>query len=272
MLMGLDNIPQPLYKYRIWDSDSCPLNFGERMLTENEVYLASPDQFNDPFDCSLPFKYNENDLTPENIYQKISQLTNHEFPNKTPTEVREICDERFLNHNLNDKDYWKSFYKQFKEEVNNTFGILSLTSKKDNILMWSHYADSHKGFCVGFDKNLLFESCISEAQIGRVIYNEENKFPEIGLFEDATQSVIKITMTKSNHWEYEDEYRIVKHAPRKIIKFPNEAIIEIILGCKMSQIHKEKICEIAKLKFSKAQIFEAKMNLNTFILDIIPLN
>ncbi|EPJ44297.1 MAG: hypothetical protein OFPII_35920 [Osedax symbiont Rs1] len=31
------------------------------------------------------------------------------------------------------------------------YGILSMTERIDNLLMWSHYADSHTGFVIGFD-------------------------------------------------------------------------------------------------------------------------
>ncbi|MBV9575704.1 MAG: DUF2971 domain-containing protein [Gammaproteobacteria bacterium] len=43
----------------------------------------------------------------------------------------------------------------YNEYVHNQLGILSLSSCNDSILMWSHYADFHKGFCIGFKTNSL---------------------------------------------------------------------------------------------------------------------
>ena len=70
----LENIPQPLYKYRVWEEPCKEKQFSRRLLTDNEVYLASADQFNDPFDGTLPFKYPKKELTPENIFLKLHPL------------------------------------------------------------------------------------------------------------------------------------------------------------------------------------------------------
>ncbi|MBL7103181.1 MAG: DUF2971 domain-containing protein [Bacteroidales bacterium] len=39
----------------------------------------------------------------------------------------------------------------FKKQ-NDHYGILSLSAKWDNILIWGHYAEKHKGFCIGFNE------------------------------------------------------------------------------------------------------------------------
>jgi len=45
-----------LYKYRAWNDD---MNYQKRIITNNEIYLSSADQFNDPFDASLPFSIDQ---------------------------------------------------------------------------------------------------------------------------------------------------------------------------------------------------------------------
>ena len=40
-----------------------------------------------------------------------------------------------------------------QEYLINNIGIFSLSKVPDNILMWSHYADSHKGIVLEFDSN-----------------------------------------------------------------------------------------------------------------------
>ena len=37
-----------IYKYRDWSKE-----FHRRMITDRELYLASPKDFNDPFDCRI---------------------------------------------------------------------------------------------------------------------------------------------------------------------------------------------------------------------------
>ena len=44
--------PDVLYKYRVWEHD-----YHKRILTEDEIYFASSADFNDPFDCAIPIRY-----------------------------------------------------------------------------------------------------------------------------------------------------------------------------------------------------------------------
>ncbi|MBY0534436.1 MAG: DUF2971 domain-containing protein [Chitinophagaceae bacterium] len=264
----LSGIPQPLYKYRVWNSKYDVEKFGQRPLTHNQVYLASPEEFNDPFDGALPFKYREEDMTPYNIFIKLSEIIRRERPDLSEEEVHKECWERQSSGVFEDGRYWKDYYEQFKKTIKERFGILSLAEERDNILMWSHYADSHKGYCVGFDKELLFSHC--RGQIGTVLYDD--RFPELILFDDSISSLIPFTVTKSKLWGYEKEFRIVKiDGAKEVVTLPNEAVLEIILGCKMPEEDKKEIYKIAAEKFPHAKLFEAKINLNSFKLDLIPI-
>ena len=134
--------------------------------------------------------------------------------------------------------------------------------------MWAHYANSHKGFCVGFDKFSLYESV--NGMIGKVIY--DGQFPETSLFDDDIISLIPLLHQKSEDWIYEDEYRVTKTgmARQKCI-LPNNAIREVLLGCKMEDEPKKEIINLVKNKFPTAKIFECKLNDVKFRLDLIPI-
>jgi hypothetical protein len=40
--------------------------------------------------------------------------------------------------------------KQFKKDNTNNYAILSVSEVWNNLLMWSHYGNSHRGFVIGF--------------------------------------------------------------------------------------------------------------------------
>jgi len=264
----LENIPQPLYKYRQWTEPCVDNQYQRRVLTDNELYLASADQFNDPFDAAIPFKYREDQLTPDNIFLKLWQTGKEVFQGISDAELIHKCYEQQNSGRFENGTYWKEEYERFKEDNNKNFGILSLTSKKSNLLMWSHYSNSHRGFCVGFDKFKLWD--LIGGVLGPVIYQTE--FPAVGLFDNNPNALTTLLMTKSPEWEYENEYRITKvFAARKIYQFPNDAILEIILGYKMPDAEKDEIVKLAKAKFPTAKIFESKMSLEKFKLDMIPI-
>jgi len=264
----LENIPQPLYKYRVWDEPCKEIQFQRRILTENEIYLASPDQFNDPFDTALPYQYKEEDLTPDNIFKKLMEVGRKKWPNISEVDLHEKCFKQQNSGHFENGNYWKSEYEKFKNDNNKSFGILSLTSKRDNLLMWSHYANSHQGFCVGFDQPALLD--LIGGTIGTMIY--QNEFPKVGLFDDKVGQLVRILLTKSIEWKYEDECRIIKlHAARKIYKFPESALLEVILGYKMDSSLKQTIIELTKAKFPRAKVFECVMSISKFQLELIPI-
>ncbi|NDP48093.1 MAG: DUF2971 domain-containing protein [Sulfuriferula multivorans] len=51
---------------------------------------------------------------------------------------------------LEDKDFRKAV-KSWKNEFHNTKGLLCFSESWHNPVLWSHYADKHRGVCLGFD-------------------------------------------------------------------------------------------------------------------------
>jgi hypothetical protein len=189
-----NDIPLKLYKYRDWSNQ-----FHKRCLTESEVYFASSNEFNDPFDCSMPFKYKEDQLTPENVFIKTIQTIRKVHPDWPEQKVHQEAFESQNDGLLFDEHYIKYRSEERAKNFNKTFGILSLTTESNNILMWSHYASSHTGFCIGYNTEKLLVQ--TKGRIGPVFY--DNKFPEYGLFDKHLDQNIRYSSVKSSIWEYE---------------------------------------------------------------------
>ncbi len=158
--------------------------------------------------------------------------------------------------------------KKGREKIILELGIYSLSRIRNDILMWSHYADSHKGFCIQFldDPKDRF---IARAQ--SVSYSED--YPIVNpITETDAIRLEKSLLTKAKHWEYEDEWRIIDHEKgHGIKKFSPHLLVGIIFGCRMNEGHKEMIrrwCENQKLAVSFYQAREAP---RTYSLDIIKL-
>lgn len=264
----LDNIPQPLYKYRVWKEPDKEKQYQRRLLTDRELYLSSAAQFNDPFDAALPYKYKDEDLTPENIFMKLRETGKRRFPGISEEELQERAFKEQMSGRFENGQYWKENFERFREDNAKNFGILCLTSKRDNLLMWSHYADSHRGFCVGFDKYVLYE--LTGGTLGKVQY--EKAFPTAGMFDDDAGSLIRLLITKSEDWFYEDEYRIVKvEAARTIKILPESAITEVVLGLNMPENIKDTVIKHTRENFPAARLYQSVMSLNEFKVDIIPI-
>jgi hypothetical protein len=132
--------------------------------------------------------------------------------------------------------------------------IGSLCTDYRNPLMWAHYSDRHKGFCIEFD-------CSTE--IGQtlplfpVIYSKDIvKMPwKYCMLPDGTKSpefssrLIQAVLTKHDVWKYENEWRILLPANAESNhKMPRVSCV--YLGAFCSEENEQIILEIAKDKFS----------------------
>ncbi len=93
---------------------------------------------------------------------------------------------------------------KLRDEYNSRTGLLSFTRNWSSPLIWSHYADRHKGICLGFN--------VRRAMIKSVKYEDERLRKELPENPDRTQLSSKLqerlAVTKSHHWKYEEELRL----------------------------------------------------------------
>jgi hypothetical protein len=88
---------------------------------------------------------------------------------------------------------------QFKAETARDYGLLCFSEEWNNILLWSHYADQHRGVCLGFDVSGSSDS------FGHVEYTP-NRMP----FPKTLDQFFMwdLLRTKFKRWEYEKEWRV----------------------------------------------------------------
>ncbi|MCS0539106.1 DUF2971 domain-containing protein [Aeromonas veronii] len=133
------------------------------------------------------------------------------------------------------------FLLYFKKTIE-TNGVISFSETPRNSLMWAHYANNHKGMCIGYKSNILRKKSenISDPffQIDgllpeKIKYDNhrislEDKVANIAPAHDMAEIYIglakKHLLKKSDEWIYEKEHRII--APYEItdmIKFDIES-------------------------------------------------
>ena len=89
-----------------------------------------------------------------------------------------------------------------------TCGVATFSTTPYEILMWSHYADHHKGFCIEFERN---STNMLRGDGGKTV-NYQDRRPIIdGLdfFRDPEGVLNDILYTKAPCWCYEFEWRLV---------------------------------------------------------------
>src|SRR5690606_29059755 len=117
----------------------------------------------------------------------------------------------------------------------------SFSSCMSNHLMWSHYADGHRGLAIGFelDENKYI--------VEKVTYNG---LLTISGLPQKIQEVKRIFLNKIKDWDYEDENRII---------MPNQDYVEIKIkevhfGSETSERDKNLISGLVKAIDSKIKI------------------
>ena len=120
--------------------------------------------------------------------------------------------------------------------------------------MWSHYADSHKGFCVEYDFSTPSDDVLSILPLP-VLYSTERPLipwgPALEKTPENTEAACKRLLlgliTKDSEWSYENEWRIFINKDKSSdLKMPQ--ISCVYLGASISDEDREKILKIARAK------------------------
>jgi len=180
----------------------------------------------------------------------------------------------------------KQGIERFKDQISNELCILSLTTRRNNLLMWSHYTAAHRGFVIGFDfghpffagKSSTFITPLTSVQYS----NKRRMCPGIERVRESLKELADaVIFNKSEHWAYEEEYRMVSHPKRAdrcltvsggqniyLYSFPSEALREIIFGHLMSKHLRNRIREIASEGYPSVELFDAHLSKTDFDLEI----
>lgn len=130
----------------------------------------------------------------------------------------------------------------------NNIGIYSLALSQanypDNELMWAHYANSHKGFCIEYDVEKLQDSENYTFNVNRMKIEYQNEPPIIELDDiyNKDRFLIKMFGTKSKSWEYENEIRLI-YSTSKRKEYNPFALKSIYFGLNMDEKYQTQIIE-----------------------------
>jgi len=253
-------INNPSFFYKYYPINKENETFIKRIFTHNELYFSSPKKFNDPFDSKNPLSYDGSLADWEKyIRNRIDKYVPNLSAEQKESKIKEFAQKVQSN---------PDFYNSGKSYIDK-MGVFCMTEKKDNILMWSHYADGHKGICLEFQlisNNPFF--MITHQMHYTFQYSKPNIFKSSK--EEQMQAIL---LTKSKDWEYEKEWRIINHDNGPgIYNFPAEFLTGVILGCSMIKEHKDLITNLTLSRNPKPKIYQAKKKKDDFGLDIIEIN
>lgn len=236
-----------LHKYR-QDSE-----YTEKIFTSKKIWLSTPAKLNDPFEASfIP-------LDDESRRVKINEMKQAQFFGFLVSAKKGLVDGQFFGlkkyeisalldrigglRNFDDAyDAYAGFMKDrtgskpsdsekvfslLKDQIA-AVGIFSLSELSDNSLMWAHYADEHRGICIGFevaDRSALADSehLLPVTYTNSIpgmsgdfksqmtfSFNQHGGLQATNQISFSDSALQKAISTKSHEWEYEREWRYVE--------------------------------------------------------------
>jgi len=205
------------------------------MLLLKKAWYSKPEVFNDPLDCYLNF----NDCIPVNKYENCLrwQLKRE---GRTESQIKKDL-ELLISPSGEINDDAKRIIEGISASTLNVIrniGVLCLTERNDSVTMWAHYADNHKGVCVGF----VVTDEASPIQVTYVSNAPLVNFSDL-LDSETENDEYRWIFSKNNDWSYEREWRLVVHQGNQLWPIPGK-ISHLIFGLRMDQSKRRTIIKI----------------------------
>lgn len=271
-----------------------PCETAAAVLENCSLRWREPKQFNDPFDhqMSFNFPYTQEQFSSA-IAEEVERLVYSDdepvFIEQTKMSLmvqmlREHRDvipkEEVLSTLKQGVEESGELFQQYQDNINslitndlNQSRVLCVSEKNDNVVMWSHYADSHAGVCIRLQ-------CIEEIDNTLLLakpVNYEKSFPPFPSLQEHvkhltgevpikfSELLYRVPYIKHEHWGYENEWRV--HVPHE--EPENESGFNdwhensrvfgaIYFGCRIDPGEARKLMRLIEDKYPHMEAYSAK--------------
>ncbi len=277
-----------LYKFRQVDT------YSLSGLSNSTLWFSNLRDFNDPFEGSYTLD--------EQLSDEVEQSLVTRMIPKPDAEVDVSLRQRMYEEagiegsGADKKDFFRKMLKRDFEKalvgtVHKSKAIcMSMEDREEDKdplyenLMWSHYADGLRGFCMVFDSEKLqthfYEQELSVRPIvvgyeGTPITLSLNEFARSSHIlnenpmTDVISDVTKTVGTKSKAWKYEKEFRMLSLEDSNAHSYQPESLYEIVIGEKMPRDQQKLIIDTARSANPNVLIKVAQLKQSTYQLEII---
>lgn len=246
------HLPESLFKHRKVTKLSIDA------FEKDCIWLAEPSSCNDPYECQLT--YSPADLVDGVVsHMTTSQLRESSgvFRGMSDAQIEALRTSGsfvqavqgvLINHfqagnkvdeRLEDEiqKVYRSILSGHVERVRNSFVFCSFSTRSDSMLMWSHYSDQHKGFCLEYSVEEICRIPLLRGALLPVEYRDHmvdmTEQMVAQARSNATVNILNIGLRKASDWSYEDEWRLIfpsEIMPPQLIGIPK--VKRVLLGAR----------------------------------------
>jgi hypothetical protein len=228
-----DHLPDKIYKYRRDD------DWSRGNLENDLIWMASPNDYNDPYDCL--FKIDQAQAVRE-YKNTVSAIT---------LSITTLPTEAQITNNV---EGGIKVLQDFRDKTK----VCSFSAANDLLLMWGHYACEHKGFCIEYDLEPMAETEFLRRNLYPVIYSKDlyDMTPlvkgAVSIDTSAFNPVAPLlsVLQKFAGWSYEREWRVVQFNLDPKANHPHSVpkASKVFLGSKMDANNASEIAAICAKK------------------------
>lgn len=251
-----------LYKYTPHNNDSRKYE----IITKSQLWFSKVESFNDPIDSKLDYRQ---DYSPEEIREYWENFLKNKPEH--PQTITQIL------HNWGSNTSFVQQQNRVFEDGRSKLGVLCFSKNPENILMWSHYANNHKGIVYEFKPSLFTDKRTSSftAFPYKVNYPKDKSYEPLSytLTGDAKKEQFAYELlTKAKDWEYEEEYRMIDFENSGNKTFKKDSLISIIFGVRTSDVEIDIMkCLCKKYGLCHIQFKKAKFKDGKFEIEIVDI-
>lgn len=243
-------MPDYFYKYSTINKNL------KSSIINGELWYNTSVNFNDPFDCRAYLNFGSSEKECRMNFDKLNKAFGNELPD---------LHKKVWNHLLKKPDDFNLMNSYgIANNIEKTIGVTCFSENYNNTLMWSHYADSHKGLVLEFKKDI--KGTLSQKMLP---VNYFENYPIINVSDYKEEQMISVVFqvicAKGIDWEYENEWRAITANGSGLENFDKSELSGVIFGLNTEENDKKEIFDLIQSSdYSNVSFKEAEFESRKF--------
>lgn len=274
-----------------------------RILSTLKVRWSSARQFNDPFDLQVDLRFDFDRRTlgrrlleevDRMIFSKEEPVGDESHPvfrgikecwrnsSRFDREAVRRQGERLASEIENEGDVIQQAIQRTFAMMLGEFKLLCVSEHHDDLLMWAHYADYHRGVVLRLRCLPEFDTALCAAM--QVTYSDD--LPVMARLEDWVRRLtgqphtvtgerifMRYCLTKSSAWSYEREWRVLTKRDYEsgdgfvLLDLLPQEIEAVYLGCRVSPEARLEVARRLTGSLRHVNLYQARKSLTRFALE-----
>lgn len=247
--------PKRLYKFR------SPTIQDITSLSGGKIWFSSPARFNDPFDCAYDARLSK--LSRDECVSILEKATAGKL---NAAKLAAYTDEKLK------EEVRSGLEIVITDALKKVGGVCCFSATLTDLLLWGHYAEGHRGFCLEFDTTAdpIFQKA------NPVRYSDALPALTADTFLNGDfRQILDLVLTKAECWKYEQEWRVLHQDAGVLFGYQRASLVGVYFGAKMTDDQILMICSLLQktdVKTYRMQLSKSRFELQPEPITFTPID